>query len=345
VAAYVTTANAYGTPAMIAERFGKPWSAYHSSISAPTWWSPKQRSYQNPLQPQEQFYYSLGTPCAKDDYSSNYAQVAYPSDPMIAGSAPGVDDIATLEKFSCMWSGQPQPYWATGNGHPSMPLRPRVIQQWDPYGRPQQPVDIARAYGASEAAGCSYMVFQDGQIACGKGGNTVRGLAYFKPFPSNFVPTAASITNNSEFLLVTGWDKNAHQGQLAVLAMGSSTPTGTFWDYEWNEVYPGFRNYGLPGVAKLLGIFNLPGIGCTNPEHFCLWFPEKIALQVNRELFRCQTQRTGNASLTARVQGFMTRVDLPSSRPATNKKFCSSIYTRSSPLFKEECSHPGANSV
>jgi hypothetical protein len=259
-AAYVAMANAYGTPAMIAERFGKPWSAYHSSIPAPTWWSPTQRSYQSPTQSQEQFYYSLGTSCAKDDYSSNYAQVAYPSDPKVAGSAPGVDDIATLEKFSCMWSGQPQPYWATGDGHPSMPLRPRVIQQWDPYGTPQQPVDIARAYGASEAAGCSYMVFQDGQIACGKGGNTVRGLAYFKPFPSNFVPTAASITNNNEFLLVTGWNKNTQQGQLAVLAMGSSTPTGTFWDYEWNELYPGFRNYGIPGFAKLLGIFNLPGM-------------------------------------------------------------------------------------
>ena len=35
--AYVQAAKAYGTPAMINERFGNPWTAYHQSISPPTW--------------------------------------------------------------------------------------------------------------------------------------------------------------------------------------------------------------------------------------------------------------------------------------------------------------------
>ena len=50
------------------------------------------------------------------------------------------------------------------------------------------------------------MVFQTGQVACGEGGNTAQDFYYFKPFPANFVPTAASVTNNGEFLLVTGWN-------------------------------------------------------------------------------------------------------------------------------------------
>jgi hypothetical protein len=208
----------------------------------------------------ERFYYSLGTPCVKDDYSSSYAQVAYVSDANIADSIPGVDDIATLERFSCMWSGQPQPYWAAGPGHPSVTLRPGTISQLDPYGTPQQPVDVARAYGAGEAAGCSYMVFEDGQIACGRGGNTVHDTFFANPFPTSFAPTAASVTNNGEFLLVTGWNKVTYQGQLAVIAMGGAKPSGIFWNYEWNEVYPGFRNYSLPTFAKLLGILDLPGM-------------------------------------------------------------------------------------
>ena len=80
------------------------------------------------------------------------------------------------------------------------------MSQKDAYGMPQQPVEVTRAYGASEAAGCSYMVFQSGQVACGEGGNTAVDFYYFKPFPANFVPTAASVTNNGEFLLVTGWN-------------------------------------------------------------------------------------------------------------------------------------------
>src|SRR5271168_4072315 len=37
VTAYINVAKAYGTAAMIPERFGSPWSAFHESIAAPTW--------------------------------------------------------------------------------------------------------------------------------------------------------------------------------------------------------------------------------------------------------------------------------------------------------------------
>lgn len=263
--AYVKAAKAYGTAAMIPERFGNSWTAYHDEINAPTWSQASSIKYITPNNKPDWFYYSRGVPCTTpDDYSSNYAQVAYVTDPITAAdSVPGVDGIETLEKDHCVWAGQPQLYWPMGgghDGHPTITLRPDIVGQGDPYGMPQQPVEVTRAYGASEWAGCSYMVFQTGQIACGEGGNTAEDFYYFKPFPVDFVPTAASVTNNGEFLLVTGWNTDTHRGQLAVIAIGSSKPAGTFWAYEWMETYPGFRNYSLPVFTKLLGIINLPGM-------------------------------------------------------------------------------------
>lgn len=262
--AYVNAAKAYGTDAMIPERFGSPWTAFHQGISAPTWSQTSSIKYTNPSNPPDWFYYSRGVPCSTpDDYSSDYAQVAYVTNASVSSSVPGVDGIETIEKDHCVWAGQPQLYWAMGGGHaghPTITLQTTVIQQRDPYGMPQQPVEVTRAYGASEAAGCSYMVFQTGQVTCGEGGNTAQDFYYFSPFPVNFVPTAASVTNNGEFLLVTGWNTVSHLGQLAVVAMGSSKPAGTFWNFEWTETYPGFRNYSLPVFNKLLGVIDLPGM-------------------------------------------------------------------------------------
>lgn len=261
-AAYVRMAGSYGTAAMIPERFGKPWTAYHVTIVAPKWWQAPSIKYTSPTKSADWFYYSVGTPCDVDpDFSSTYAQVAYVTDPTISASIPGVDGIETLEQDHCVWAGQPQLYWPMGgghNGHPTVTLRPDLVKRMDPFGMPQQPVDIARAYGASEWAACSYMVFQSGQVVCGEGGNTGEDFYYFKPFPDNFTPTAASVTNNGEFLLVTGWNTESYHGQVAVIAIGSSKPAGTFWGYEWTETYPGFRNYSLPVFNKLLGIIDLP---------------------------------------------------------------------------------------
>jgi WD40 repeat protein len=261
--AYVNAAKEYGTAAMIPERFGNSWTAYHPSIAAPAWSQAPSIKYNPvpPANPYDTFYYSRGVPCATpDDYSSDYAQVAYVTDASASGSVPGVDGIQTLMKSWCTWAGQPQVYWAVSGGNPTATLHSDVVAQHDAYGMPQQPVEVTRAYGASEWAACSYMVFQNGQIACGEGGNTGEDFYYFKPFPANFTPTAASVTNNGEFLLVTGWNTTTYQGQLAVIAIGSSKPAGEFWGYEWTETYPGFRNYSLPVFNKLLGIVNLPGM-------------------------------------------------------------------------------------
>src|SRR5579864_5569600 len=196
--AYVNMASEYGTASMVQERFGKSWTAYHKSVSAPTWWKPPLHYYDDGTNPSQKFHYSLGTSCGNDDFSTTYAEVAYVTDSSVPESMPGVDGIATLERDHCVWSGLPQTYWAVG-GHPTHDLVPKRVHQYDPYGMPNQPVEVARAYGGSEAAGCSYIVFQDGQIVCGEGGNTAEDLFYAKPFPANFTPTSASVTNNGEF--------------------------------------------------------------------------------------------------------------------------------------------------
>jgi hypothetical protein len=258
--AYIKMAKEYGTSAMIPERFGNDWSHYHSTFTAPTWWQPPLRFYDDGTNRFQKFHYSLGSACGRDDYSTSYGEVAYVTDATVSESVPGVDGIATLQRDHCIWSGLPQRFWTGVGPHPSHELKPKVVQMYDRYGMPRQPVEAARAYGASEAAGCSYLVFQDGQVACGEGGNTASDKFYMKPFPANFTPTAASVTNNGEFLLVTGWNTDTYRGELAVVAMGSAKPAGTFWGYEWDEVYPGFRNYSLPVFSKLLGIIELTGM-------------------------------------------------------------------------------------
>jgi hypothetical protein len=259
-AAYVEMAQDYGTAEMIPERFG----AASTGVVKTTVPAAVNLLYSNPLRPVEYFFYSLGTPCQPDgDYSSDYAQVAYIFDPKVQASVPGVDGIQTLDVAHCVWAGQPQLAWPMGGGHggqPTLTLRPDVVASSDLYGMPQQPVEVVRAYGATEDAGCSYMVFETGQIACGEGGNTTGTWYYFKPFPADFTPTAASVTNNGEFLLVTGWNTSTLRGQLAVVGIGSWKPYGQFFYHEWSEDYPGFRNYSLPQFSKLLGIIDLPGM-------------------------------------------------------------------------------------
>ena len=84
--AYVNAADAYGTPAMIAERFGSSWTAYHQKITAPTWTQASQYQVRQPGQSNE---WLLLLPRRSvhhvDDYSSNYAQVAYVTDSAVAG--------------------------------------------------------------------------------------------------------------------------------------------------------------------------------------------------------------------------------------------------------------------
>src|SRR5262249_16132809 len=88
--AYVNTANAYGTTLMVPERFGSSSAAYKQDRSVSTWSQASSIQYVKPSNPGESFYYSRGVPCTTpDEYSSNYAQVAYVTDAAMGTSKPG----------------------------------------------------------------------------------------------------------------------------------------------------------------------------------------------------------------------------------------------------------------
>lgn len=270
--AYRAMAAAYGTPAMMPFRFGKTAEQYGASGGdAPTAWERPIQHWTNPDDGAESMFYSLGSPMSDPgDYSSNEAQVAYVTDEAVADSKPGVDRISTEYMAHGIFSATPQPYWnysgwGDGNrGRPEQHLVRGLMSDaakaaFDAAGgQPSKPIEVTRAYGAGEAAGHSLMVFQNGLITTG-GIATGNGTKiYYRPFPASYVPTAASVTNNGEFALITVWDTENVKAKLAVLALGSSSPPGEFWGYEWPKLYPGFRNYSLWTFVKLLGYVDLP---------------------------------------------------------------------------------------
>ena len=270
--AYRAMAAAYGTPAMMPFRFGKTAEQYGSDQSSvPTAWERPISHWVNPDDAAQSMYYSLGSPTREaGDYSSNEGQVAYVTDDSVAASKPGVDRISTVYMDHGIFSGMPQPYWnysgwGDGNkGRPDQNLVRGLLPEAGKIafdaagGQPSKPVEVTRAYGAGEAAGHSLMVFQDGLITAGATATTQGTTVFYRPFPAHYVPTAASVTNNGEFALITLWDIQNVKAKLAVLALGGSRPQGDFWSYEWTRVYPGFRNYSLWSFVKLVGYVDLP---------------------------------------------------------------------------------------
>ncbi|RYZ85051.1 MAG: hypothetical protein EOP04_16785 [Proteobacteria bacterium] len=287
--------------------------------------------------------YTVGSPdFTKNDFSSNEAQVAYVYDPGVADSKPGVDRISTLFMDKGYFSATPQLYWnyqGYGEGHYGRPelsfirdfMSPLGKQRFDGAGgMPSKPVETVKAYGASEYAASSLIVFQNGLITAGGVATSGQNDMYYKPFPSNLVPTAASVTNHGEFALITLWDTNTQKAKLAVIALGGSKPKDTFWNYEWQEVYPGFRNYSTWTFMKLLGYVDLPdmiaptaveavgsemigaGLGANPGNKNAGEFP--LTVQSNWNCFKanteCKYNTSGFALVSSRYEKKVTVVDL-----------------------------------
>jgi len=267
-AAYKAMAAAYGTPAMIPFRFGKDSTYYNpGGVSAPTLYERPQKYYCDPENTQACYYYTMGTP-AKDvgDFASNAGQIGYVTDTNVAISKVGVDDIQTFNQDHLLVAPGPQPDWTRyGGGRPAINFDPNFLTTTQKNamnaagGVPTKLVELTRAMGNTAYSAEALIVFQTGQISV-SGYNTANIPFYYKPFPSNLVPTAAAVTNAGEFALITLWDTQNLTAKLAVIALGGTQPTDTFWNYEWNELYPGFQNYSMWTFMKLLGYIDLPGI-------------------------------------------------------------------------------------
>ena len=126
-----------------------------------------------------------------------------------------------------------------------------------------RPVATARCRGRTGYCAASVVAFQNGLIGTA-GSNTAHNQTTVK-LAANKVPTAITVTNMSEFALVTVWDTVALKGQVAVIALAglcdgckAGGPYYEWWG-EWEGVYPGLPNMGNIAYMKVLGYVDLPG--------------------------------------------------------------------------------------
>ncbi len=213
---------------------------------------------------------------AAGDFSSTQGQVLYVPDP---GFFP-VDRVTILEWSNGCFTESPEPPWHGG-------FRPEPAstkwKQAAAHGDVGMPIAMARGTGYWANNGLA--VFSSGLLAAA-GTVTARGLEPTFQFPPNKLPTAISITNKSEFVLVTVHDTEKHAGQVAVLSPRVAGKT-TGFVHEWHDD----QAWSLPSVAlmtnlKLLGYVDLPGIE----------FPTGVSA-VGNKLGGRMNGRDGNAGL------------------------------------------------
>lgn len=112
---------------------------------------------------------------------------------------------------------------------------------------------MARGYGLTQNE--ALVVYRDGLL--GIAGTQTSRRSTDRPFPGvlfpeNKIPTGVAITTQNEFALVTIWDTDTLQGQLAVVALeGKYLPVHTL-------PYMGLINQGSWSDFKLLGYIDLP---------------------------------------------------------------------------------------
>lgn len=285
-AAYASEAGAYDAHSLN-RRLGPDYAFFHkkdkTAESFPEiWLRPDKGIYQN-------LPYQIGEPVQDPGgYSSSVMQILYLPD--MRGD-PGVDRVRANSNAHHVYFQKPH-YYLDGGAHPE----PAVVQphyQQAAGGLLDRPVAQARGIGVW--TNCSLMVFQCGVVAAGGSNTSVDRYPLFQ-FPKKKVPTAIALTGNNEFALVTIWDTEKCQGQVAVLAMDSSYPKGQGLHYfSWNEPVPGLVNIGLYGSMKLLGYIDLPGMAA--PTAIAAWSntrwwgyhlsPQRgLASQKERDLWR-----------------------------------------------------------
>lgn len=286
----------------MSRRFGPDYASYHGGTSraadfpdvylAPSKQDPGGRRYQ------------IGGPWTKKggDFSSTQGQVLYVPDD--AGGFP-VDRVTITEWSNGTWSERPEAPWHGG-------FRPEpASKKWLAAGEGKSlglPIAIARGYGAW--CNCGVAVFSCGLVGTA-GTVTARGLEPTLQLPPNKLPTAVSVTNKSEFALVTVVDTETHKGQLAVIAMGVDGKT-THFVHEWQFAAWGMPSVGLFTDMKLLGYVDLPGME----------FPTGVCAVGNHEGGR-MNGRDGNAGLL-REYDLAKQADRDVFFKGTNKQWGSS---------------------
>lgn len=194
--------------------------------------------------------YELGELGTESDYWSDTGQVGYiPNDPT---ADPGLDRVQFFAYYNRVFAISPRPDGASGQLHSDPQTRePRYIELNG--GTPMQPVAMVRGYGMQQNE--QVMVYRDGLFAVAgmqtSRSGSERPYPGFK-FPKHKVPRGIAITTSNEFALVTIWDTERNQGQLAVVALEAKFLPFHTWPYM------GMPNQGSFSDFKLLGYIDLP---------------------------------------------------------------------------------------
>lgn len=260
-AAYRKLATTMASTAGIAYRFG---NAATAANTATTIWKPTSKPFVTTTSTSRSYQVGAGQQSMQRDFSSNQGQVGYL--PSASSPRAGVDVIETLNTDEGVFSEKPQLSWTYGGaGHPDPDTQPTSASGTciARTGRTNGTlVAQARAYSLGESTANSILAFSNGVISAA-GTNTAHGSTC-TTLPKNLRPTDVSVTNSNEFALVTAWNTTKLRSELVVIALGDRRPAGDFWNFEWSELYPGFRNYGMPNFMKVLGSVVLPMKAATS---------------------------------------------------------------------------------
>ena len=189
--------------------------------------------------------YEIGGPWSKQagDFSSTQGQILY-----VPERGLGVDRVTILEWSNNVYSESPEiPWWGGFRPDPAS-------SSWQKACKGQIGVPLGMARGMGAWSNCGVVFFSSGLVATG-GTCTGFGSNPTLRFPPNKLPTAITVTDRSEFALITIVDLQAMKGQVAVLALESN---GRGFAHEWKEAYPGLANAAVFTGMKLLGYVDLP---------------------------------------------------------------------------------------
>ncbi len=195
--------------------------------------------------------YELGdAPGPDTNYWSDSGQVGYVPDD--AANDPGLDRIQTFAYYNQVFATSPRLDWASGRPHPDQQTRESYYAKLNG-SPPMQPIAMVRNYAMQQNE--QLMLYRDGLFAVAgtqtSRAGTERPYPGFK-FPANKIPRALAVTTSNEFALVTVWDTERHQGQLAVVALEAKYLPFHTWPYM------AMPNQGSFSDFKLLGYVDLP---------------------------------------------------------------------------------------
>jgi hypothetical protein len=193
--------------------------------------------------------YQLGGPYTKDagDYSSTQGQVIYVPDKGF-----GVDRVMIIRMDHHCFTEKPEPPWWGG-------FRPEPsVGEWQKAAGGQMGAPIAMARGMGTWSNCGVFVFSNGFVGTA-GTCNAKGGHPSVMLPRTKLPIALAVTPRNEFALITVYDSEKKQGQIAVIALeGCGKEQG--FVHEWPEHHPCLANVAFLTKMKLLGYVDLPGL-------------------------------------------------------------------------------------